>query len=176
MKPYYLLTEDHRVMHRVTLTGKEVTEPFHSLPPISVISVSNTTPQQYMDWFIKPRPIISDDMKNILAMYQPHMECKRIDLVDHQQRSQYTYWAFTPPTLDCLSSDAEFYPDGRLKKLVLNREKIKRDHFFTILGIMEPYHVISLDAAESLLRRGLNGFILEDAMISDGGTHESTLG
>ncbi|OAB35933.1 hypothetical protein [Paenibacillus glacialis] len=175
MRPYYLLTEDHRITNKIAPKGKEMTDSFNILPPLSVVQVNHTSPEQYLDWFIKPRLMMSDDMKNTLVMYNPKMECKHMDLVD-QQHSQYTYWSFNVPSVDCLSMETEFYPDGRLKKLVLDHGKIKRHHFFTIQGIMEPYHIISLDAAESLLRRGMTGFILENVIQSGGGKYEHTLG
>lgn len=176
MRSYFILMEDCRVIYKIAPSGKEMTDSFKLLPPVSVIQLSDTSPEQYLDWFIKPRPMISDDLKNILVKYNPQMRCKRMDLVDQQKRSQYTYWAFCVPSVECLAPEAEFYPDGRLKKLVLEWAKIKQHHFFTIQGIMEPYHIISLDGAESLLRRGLTGFILEEVHLSAGGSNDHALG
>lgn len=65
------------------------------------------------------------------------------------------------PAVDCLSMETAFHLNGTVKKLVLDTDKIKAHQFFKVQGILEPYIVGGLDAAESFLRRSLNGFVLQ---------------
>lgn len=172
MRDYYLLKDDFRSIYKVDPQRHDLPKSFNQLPSVSIIPVDQTSEEQYLDWLSKPWPMISDEMKNILALYNPKMEYKQIDLIDRQNYLQHTYWSFYVPSVDCLSPETEFYPDRSLKNLVVNRQKIKTHHFFSIRGIREPLYLVSLDAAESLLRRELTGFILESVNQAGGNVDE----
>ena len=60
-----------------------------------------------------------------------------------------------------IGSKAQFYPNGVLKKLVLNRDAIGDHSIFRVNGIIEKQIVIRFDVAESILRRPMVGIKLE---------------
>ncbi|RAT96295.1 hypothetical protein [Brevibacillus sp. Leaf182] len=71
---------------------------------------------------------------------------------DIRSRGQRGWGSCQVPAVDCLSMETAFHLNGTVKKLVLDTDKIKAHHFFKVQGILEPYIVGSLDAAESFLR------------------------
>ncbi|MED1917484.1 hypothetical protein P4V64_19360 [Bacillus thuringiensis] len=163
MRDYYLLADDGRIAQKVVPSGlglqKENT--FEQLPPISVLDVNTDGGHTYTDWLEKPMPMISERMKTITAKYNPSVQWKRVDLIDSETNLRNVYWAMQVPAVDCLSMETAFHLNGTVKRLVLDTDKIKAHHFFKVQGILEPYIVVSLDAAESFLRRSLNGFVLQ---------------
>ncbi|WP_254612971.1 hypothetical protein [Brevibacillus sp. HB1.1] len=87
-------------------------------------------------------------MKTITAKYNPIVQWKRVDLIDSETNLRNVYWAMQVPAVDCLSMETAFHLNGTVKRLVLDTDKIKAHHFFKIQGVLEPYIVVSLDAAE----------------------------
>ncbi|MFA4136153.1 MULTISPECIES: imm11 family protein [unclassified Brevibacillus] len=161
MRDYYQLMDDSRIAQKVKPQGLRKEDGFEQLPPISILDVAEHSFNEYTDWLEKPVPMMSQQMKSIIEKYNPRIQWKCVHLIDKRSGSQNVYWVMQIPTLDCLSQDSEFYLNGTVKRLVLDHEKVKAHHFFAIEGILEPYIVVSLDAAESLLRRSYTGFVLQ---------------
>ncbi|MNP54122.1 hypothetical protein D3C76_1486550 [compost metagenome] len=137
------------------------------MPPVQIFEVYPTSSSEYTDWLPLSSGLLSDKMKRILEIYNIYARFKRIYLVDKQNDRQSLYWIPNTPQIDALSDQTEFNPhDHTIKRLVLAKEKVRQNHFFGIKGIIEPFSVISEDVAESLLRRGLNGFILKEIALN----------
>ncbi|MBG9794662.1 hypothetical protein ABD76_20090 [Paenibacillus dendritiformis] len=178
MRDYYLLIDDDRISRKIRPQGLPHDLAFDRLPPISLLDINedNSGMGDYVDWLDKPRRMVSDRMKAILEQYNPALSVKRTDLIDRKNNKHNVYWVLQVPELECLSPESEFHRNGTVKRLVLDHKRVKEHHFFAIAGIMEPYIVVSLEAAESLLRRGLTGFMLRKAEQWDGGRDDGTLG
>ncbi|MED4573045.1 hypothetical protein P9302_26940 [Brevibacillus agri] len=136
--------------------------------PLTVLDVQSEGALAYPDWLEKPTVMLSDRMKSITAKYNPGIRWKRVDLIDRQQNDRNVYWLMQVPAVDVLSKSSEFHQNGALKRMVLDYEKARKHHVFSIQGILEPYIVVSMDAAESFLRRGLTGFVLQKVEIEPG--------
>jgi hypothetical protein len=168
VRDYYLLTEDRRISRKVQPTGLPLEEGIEALLPVTVLEVRSEGSLTYPDWLDRPLYMLSDRMKSITAKYNLGIRWKRVDLIDRQQNDRNVYWIMQVPPVDALSAGSEFHQNGALKRMVLDYEKVKRHHFFSVQGILEPYIVVSLDAAESFLRRGLTGFVLQKVEIESG--------
>ncbi|MFW5436757.1 imm11 family protein [Paenibacillus apiarius] len=162
MRDYYLILDDDRIGRKVKPLGFRRDVGFEHLPAISVLDVKEEEngPGEYVDWLEKPMRMMSDRMKAIMEKYNRELRVKRVDLIDMKYNLQHEYWVMQVPEVDCLSLESEFHRNGMLKRLVLDKDRVKGHHFFAIQGIAEPYLVASLEAVESLLRRGLTGFML----------------
>lgn len=66
-----------------------------------------------------------------------------------------------PQAVECLSPKAEFNKDDTLERLVIDETKIGFTKIFKVDGILENFIMISLDLAESILRRDFTGIKLE---------------
>ncbi|MGG1654540.1 hypothetical protein ACIFOF_25670, partial [Paenibacillus sp. NRS-1780] len=87
---------------------------------------------------------------------------KQLYIVNREPGRQELYWISSVPSVDGISEQTEFYPhDQTLKRLVLDSQKVNGHHFFRLSNVKEPYFIVSLEAAESLLRRSLRGFRLQ---------------
>ncbi|MOA26381.1 hypothetical protein D3C78_1471700 [compost metagenome] len=155
---YFLIKEDDRIQRKLSFS---VPGRFEDVSPYTVIQVSNSRPHDYVDWIDRPYRLLSDRMKSILYKYNRLTPFKRIDLIDSEAGLHHPYWAVQPLSVKCLSPHTEWNPDSTIKRLVLDSKETKGQHFFAVEGILEPYTFISLDAAESLLRRGFTGFVLK---------------
>ncbi|OBY76476.1 hypothetical protein BBG47_26885 [Paenibacillus sp. KS1] len=171
MRDYYVLLADERIDRKVEPVSQELQgKDFEKLIAITVADAKEYTGRQgeYVDWLEYPLRMASERMKVILERYHLGLRAKRVDLIDRKRGEQHMYWAMHIPELDCLSPESEFHPNRQLKKLVLDKERVKHHHLFTVAGIREPYVIVSLEAAESLLRRGLSGFVLRKVELAEG--------
>ena len=100
-------------------------------------------------------------LKNIFCSFEIQIQCSCAILSDRESRRQEAYWLFALERVKCLGSKAQFYPNGVLKKLVLNRDAIGDHSIFRVHGIIEKQIVIRFDVAESILRRPMVGIKLE---------------
>lgn len=164
MHHYYALTNDDRTSSRLKLAlPAKLKTPFANMPPVRVLQAENASGEGYRDWlpFVEAQPLLSDEMKRILEMYNKHIRWKQVHLIHPELNHQALYWIPWIPEVEGTSIHTEFYPhDHTLKRLVLDLSRVKGHHFFRLAGIREPYFIVSLEAAESLLRRSLTGFRL----------------
>lgn len=116
---------------------------------------------EYVDFIQRPVSLLSDKLKQLIEKYVPDIYTKSVVLVDINRVRQDLYWLVVPPRIKCLSHQSEFHKDGTVKKLVIDEKKVASYKVFKIDGIMEEYTVISLDVAESLLRRDFMGIRLK---------------
>ncbi len=133
---------------------------FDTLPAISVIDVKVHSNAETVDWLEQPVNMVTDPMKQIMEKYNRGLRFKRVYYIDREHSFQQQYWFMDVPKLDGISGQSEFYPDQRLRRLILDREKVKGHHIFALESALEPYIFASLETVESLLRRGLTGFRL----------------
>ncbi|MNJ41522.1 hypothetical protein D3C77_364480 [compost metagenome] len=162
MQNYYLIQDDTRVAHKIYPTHfTNLKLPFEKMPPVQICEVNAVPSSEYVDWMLQPAMLVSDRLKRILEKYNLYARFKSLYLIDKTNDQQSLYWFSKIPRIESLSELTEFNPhDQSLKKLVLDRAKVKGNHIFKIKGIRESYCIISEDVAESLLRRGINGFLL----------------
>jgi hypothetical protein len=167
---YFIILQDERVQDAVEPMGisrvitkemltKKKARDMDKLNLQFQIREQDTT--EYVDFIEKPVPLLSDRCKQIIEKYVPKLYVKSVVLKDMKRLRQELYWLIVPPRIDCLSEQSEFHKDGTLKRLVIDESKAAPYKIFKIEGIMEEYILISLDVAESLLRRDFTGIRLK---------------
>jgi len=161
---YYLLQNDERIERRIKplsplTNGKD----FAAIPPVQVWNIAAPKEAEYTDYLTMGSTILfSDPLKHILSKYNLKSSFKLIYLMSQDTGEPHSYWICKMPRIHGLSAEAEFYPHNQaLKRLVLDATQVEGHHFFQVEGIREPYIFLSMDAAESLLRRHLTGYILQ---------------
>lgn len=110
------------------------------------------------DYIGEPFPIVSDDMLEVIQVYQADIQSKPIYLTYQETEEKFEYWALKPVIVDYLHS-------GTKAALILEEERIVSDHFFTVADLGTDDWFISLELLESLLRRGFNGFEWENVEV-----------
>lgn len=98
--------------------------------------------------------LISERFQRVLSLYEPRMVSKRLLLLKEEEKREYRIPILKE--IPCLSEKSSRRFGGELEKGILIREKIPDLSLFRI-----PDHVvIRVDLAESLLKRGVDGFSL----------------
>lgn len=160
---YFILSKDLRVDNVITkanvkkLEGKNLTG--NKFSPIALRVKSNEN-KLYGELIEGKITLVSDKLKNLIEKYDENIFFRAFVFQDIEKRVQKVYWYSIFEQIDCLSEETEFNKDGSLKKLVLDKEKIKGYRIFKVNGILEDYIIISLDLAESILRRDFLGLKL----------------
>ncbi|WP_086347937.1 hypothetical protein [Candidatus Enterococcus clewellii] len=119
------------------------------------------------DYFHEPFPIISEEFLNTINIYTKTPPKKFVTVSSSQLERDLFYWAVKPRGVDCLHPETIFDNQGIVETLVLKKERIIYEKFFSVQGLPEDCWIVSLDVMESLLRRGLNGFVGEEVRLEE---------
>ena len=115
----------------------------------------------YLDYLEKPRRIVSDDLKGLLVKYEDNLEFTAIVFTDVNKGTQRVHWLMDIVKKNCISNETAYYPDGQIKELVIDSEKVELDCIFQVDGKKESFTIVNLDVAESMLRRPYLGIQLQ---------------
>ncbi|MDP4180319.1 MAG: serine protease [Bacillota bacterium] len=171
---YYIISQDDRIIDYAEPTGLSKVISRDAVrngdidtlndEPVQVF-IKEKAENEYIDFIEKPIPLITDKIKQVFDMYEKDIFYKPIMLADSKRMKVALYHLIVPQKLNCLSQKSEFYPDGTLKKLVLDKGKIESTKVFSVKGIKEDYLIIELDVVESILRRNSTGIKLKKAEV-----------
>ncbi|WP_088825477.1 hypothetical protein [Listeria goaensis] len=114
--------------------------------------------------FVKAPPIVvTNSIKRLFEDYQADVEAKAVYFNDVAQQKQFVYWwMHLPIAHDCLHPKTTYGINGEIIKPIIQAEHAQMYNIFQIMHQKQEYWIINLAVAESLLRRGLTGFILEE--------------
>lgn len=115
----------------------------------------------YLDYLEKPKRIVSDDLKELLAKYEDNLEFTAIVFTDVKKGTQRVHWLMDIVKKNCISDETAYYPDGQIKELVIDPKKVELDCIFQVDGKKESFTIVNLDVAESMLRRPFLGIQLQ---------------
>ncbi|WP_107942540.1 serine protease [Metasolibacillus sp. FSL H7-0170] len=167
---YFIVRQDQRNLQAVEPIGitKVLTKELLTAERLEELELVNrqfsiTTKKEpdYIDFIERPIALFSDTLKQLIEKYDTSLPWKSVVLADIPNVQQTLYWLMIPPKIACLSPQTEFHLDGTLKKLVIDEEKAKPYSIFQIEGIHEPFILINIELAESLLRRQFRGIQLQ---------------
>jgi hypothetical protein len=163
---YFILCQDERVTGAVEPVGispsyrqELLTEEGLSKIEEAMLhlSILDNGAREYLDFIQRPIPLLSDELKKLIARFVPQRHFKTVILRDMQHMNQELYWLFVPQRVNGVSSETEFHKNGALKRLVMNSRQVTGYHLFTLEGILENHWIVSLALAESIYRRDFKG-------------------
>jgi len=167
---YYILLQDDRVIDYAEPIGlsKVINR---DLIKNADIEALNTDPvmvyikekdeYDYIDIIDKPVLLISDKIKQVFDMFEKDGFYKPVVFGDPKHMETHIYHLFIPKKVDCLSSLSEFNPDGTIKRLMLDSNKLHGEHIFSVKGIHECFIIVDLDVVESIIRSDYIGIKLK---------------
>ncbi|MEC1180054.1 serine protease [Metasolibacillus meyeri] len=167
---YFIVKQDQRILQAVEPIGltkvlkKELltVERMDELERVNrQFSIAANKAPDYIDFIERPVALFSDMLKQLIEKYDTRLPWKSVVLADIPNVQQTLYWLAILPKVVCLSPQTEFHLDGTLKKLVIDEEKAKPYSIFQIEGIYEPFILINIELAESILRRRFRGIQLQ---------------
>ncbi|WP_051775633.1 hypothetical protein [Paenibacillus tyrfis] len=161
---YFLISQDTRIQSAVPIvpsSAKVFGGNPNQDPPI--LYVRHHENNEYPDYLERPLQLVSNGFKRILKKYVPALALHMAILIDKQNGQQQVYWHPELDVIDCKSAHSEHDPLGLVTRLILDESRIGDQVMFHVPSVLQPYTVIRLDLAESLLRRDLYGFQLTKA-------------
>ena len=117
------------------------------------------------DFLQRPVTMFSQRFRNILEAYEPGLFFQDVVLIHKENSLQYRYVHTLMEQVDAVGESTEYYPNGTVKRLVLDRQKIARHNLFLLQGSRRKDPIVSLALAESLLRRKPVGICFEEAEV-----------
>ncbi|MBW6410332.1 hypothetical protein [Clostridium weizhouense] len=140
----------------------------HKIDDIVIFNVKCNDETEFLDILDRNLFLISEGMKKIIKKYNPRILFKTIPLIDLSHERQENYYMPIFEEVECLSEKAELNLNKTVvKKIILDKEKIKGKKIFKIKESEKTLVVIRLDVAESLLRREFKGMCLKRLEIDD---------
>lgn len=82
------------------------------------------------DFIQSPIPLVSDMVKKVLDVYEDDMIFRSVSLVDKSRGKIFLYHTLLLEEQEMLSDSTEYYPNGSVKRLVLDRKKSENTKFF----------------------------------------------
>ena len=130
-----------------------------------VLYLSGSGKEARPDFIQNPVTMCSYRLKDILEAYEDGIEFKDVIMIHKENSLQYNYVQLLPESIDALSEKSEWYPNGTMKRIVLDGKRIGEHHIFLLNGGYRKAPIISLPLAESLLRRDVTGICLEEVEV-----------
>ena len=140
----------------------------HKIDDILIFNTKCDEETEFLDILDRNLFLISEKMKKIIEKYVPEILFKTVPLIDLKYKKQENYYMPIFEDIECLSEKAELNLNKTVvKKIILDKEKIKGKKIFRIKESSKALVVVRLDVAESLLRREFKGMCLQRLEISD---------
>lgn len=165
---YFLLKQDNRytstpqIINFFQRINSKDLNPLRSdnIPENNSFFVRSSENNRFLDIIDKPIFLVCEQMRNIMAKYNRNIIFKRVALIDRENKNQKIYNIPIWEEINALHEDSEI-KFNVVKKIVLDKEKVKNRKIFKIKESDKTLIVIRLDVAESLLRREFEGISLE---------------
>lgn len=170
MKRYFFMEQDKSISNSICLERFDIKGPKHiflkkdapRLNDTTVLYLDENSGEIAPDFLQSPVYMVSDMVQKVLSMYEDSLIFKRVVMIDKTNSSQIMYYHVLFEEIVGLDSLVERYPDGTEKKVCLSKDKIGDYRAFMLKDSRNRKPVISLEVAESLLRRKLTGVILKE--------------
>lgn len=117
------------------------------------------------DFIQSPVYLVSDQVKKVFDVYEDDMVFKTVTIAHKERETIWVYHHLLLERLDAFAEETEFYTNGSIKRLVLDPEKIGDHKVFLLNDKRFPNPLISLEVAESLLRRKVMGIIFKEVEV-----------
>ena len=166
---YFIMTQDKRLRNVVKLkdfpTDQEADFDSSYKDQVNDNTVLHTVEKEnslYPDVLLAPLYMVEDKIYRVATMYEETLIFKKVSLVNMERSTRKSYWLPLLDRVDCLHSESRFYQDQSVEHLVLDKEKVRGREMFKIAGIAPNWVVVSMNIAESVLRRDCFGVRFEE--------------
>lgn len=166
---YYIMSQDKRISNGIAFKEISTSETFEvgeefrgKIKKNLVLHMKDTGHTAYAEMLETPFIMVSENLCKVIQMYDEESEFTNILLASQMGKPALDYKVALIERMDCLHENTEFYKDHSVKKLILDKQKIGDRQIFKIKGISPHYVVVSMNIAESILRRSIYGVRLEE--------------
>lgn len=176
---YFLLEENKKCVHKpvvsnwYTATKKQGIDikKFHSIKDKVLLNLVSDKEIVVTSVLTHPLFMIHDSILNIVQKYEPNMPSKKIILLDSENGFFELYHMPLLTYIDCMDIEKSVpnKAGGSYEKIVLDESKMQglnKKSIFWIMGDESKVPIISLDIAESILRRDWRGLQLTEVEVT----------
>lgn len=136
-------------------------EEAHRIQDITLFHLAGKDHPEFIDLIDRQLFLISGALKHAFSLYVPKLKYKKVVVVNSPQNMQQTYYLPIFMPIDSLSEQSIMTPDKqRVKHLIIKQSAIGSTAIFKVQHKFENIVIVRLDAAESILRRNLQGIKL----------------
>lgn len=130
---------------------------FNALDDLVVAYYLDSIGLQFPDFLHDPTFMVTTPQKKLFTLFDPALQFKGIQLypqdITRLDLPMPLYWIpYLAPT-DCLHESSIFYGTGIVKQLVVDSRKADGRDILKVKGTVEEIWLVSLAAAECILRR-----------------------
>lgn len=170
---YFFISQDTNLSHTIQYRDFDIfggrhlfiREDANQLNDIVALYLTGNGKEVVWDFLQRPVTMFSERFRKILDAYEPDLIFKEVVLIHKENSLQYRYVHTLMEQVDAVGKSTEYYPDGSVKRLVLDNNKIGRHNLFLLKGSQRKDPVVSLALAESLLRRKPCGLCFEEVEV-----------
>jgi hypothetical protein len=170
---YFLISQDRRYNRTPELLGlfhildkRDINRrDAHRIPDGMIVYARFREEYDFPDILDGDMLLVSDAAGRVLSFYREDIPFKDVVLIGEKRDFQISYRLPVFEDVDCLHPDSVYGSYKTLEEPVLDRKKITGKSIFRIEGMDRPNTAVRLDVAESLLRRGLRGFVFTEAKL-----------
>ncbi|MBZ9691436.1 hypothetical protein [Clostridium sp. M14] len=165
---YFILKQDRDLENAIEIEGfnnskkmilfKENESTFKDSTNIPIKCNENSV---YPDFIQAPVLLVSDEIHKVFKMYENTIVYKLAFFTSLKMKIQKVYRLVLTDTIDALSDKTTYFKNGWVDKIILDKKKIGDYNIFQIKAGVEYYFVVSLDVAESILKRRFTGIKFE---------------
>jgi len=163
---YFIMCQDSRLYNVAkpalgSLDFRKLTrEQINDISVTQILYISESKHNEYPDYIEGAGMLVSEKLMRIMGKYQSDAIFKTIVLIEKKTNRQEIYYLISPPEIDCMSAETVCDRQGRVKKFVLDEDKVGYARIFHAVNYREKI-IVRLDAAESILRRDPYGIWFE---------------
>jgi hypothetical protein len=157
---YYRITQKDDWWNVIKPQVPPVSEIWASSEPFFLPGVSKESDdyQVFLPFYNGDVFLISDPVKYIWKKFQKGGRYRPCAFGSEKQRRILPYCFMIPRILDGIHSDTEYYKNGDIKELVLNKKIIGANRVFGISSLRRIRLIVSSDVLEEMLRENITGF------------------
>lgn len=128
------------------------------LPQRELIWIRSNKDTVFTDIISFPFLLVSQRLRDIIKKYEPHTVFKEIVLLDGDNELVGLYFLPILDEVQCLAETSELSLDKSVIKRGVLKSRLAAGHdIFRIAGLKNTHYAVSLDLAESMIRRGVRG-------------------
>lgn len=128
-----------------------------------IFEVETAESTLFPDILEKPILMVSAAMRDIILIYEKQVFFREVLFINAEGTQRYTYYIPFLPRIACFKDATCCYKNkNKMETGVIDIDKMWNRHIVEVEGSNEQCIVISLDLAESFLRKGLIGIGLRE--------------
>lgn len=170
---YFILEQGKEYTRNPQIKGWYGKLDIHSLKQVGsglkdkmIFEVDITESTLFPDILVKPVLMVSAAMRDIIFKYEKKVFFKEVLFMNVEGTQKYTYYIPFLPRVNCFKDVTCFHKNMNKKETcIVDISKMWNRHIVEAEGNDEQCIVISLDLAESILRKGLIGIGLREVSI-----------